>query len=42
MSVMLLAASQGTEIELRAEGHDAVAALDAIDALIANKFGESS
>ena len=42
MSVMLLAASQGTEIELRAEGHDAVAALDAIDALVANKFGESS
>ena len=41
MGVMLLAAGQGTEIELRAEGHDAKDALDAIDALIADKFGES-
>ena len=42
MGVMLLAASKGTEIRLRAEGEDARAALDAIDALIADKFGEGS
>ncbi len=42
MSVMLLAAGQGTEIELSAEGDDAMDALDAIDALIADKFGEST
>ena len=42
MSVMLLAAGQGTEIELRAEGDDAVDALDAIDELVADKFGETT
>jgi len=42
MSVMLLAAGQGTEIEVRAEGQDALDALNAIDALIANNFGETS
>jgi len=42
MSVMLLAAGQGTEITLTAQGSDADAALAALDALIADKFGESS
>ncbi len=42
MGVMLLAASKGTQIRLRAEGDDAGAALDAIDELIADKFGEGS
>ena len=41
MSVMLLAAGQGTELSLQAEGDDANAALDAIDTLVANRFGET-
>lgn len=40
MSVMLLAAGQGTQLVLRAEGADADAALAALDALVADKFGE--
>lgn len=40
MSVMLLAAAQGTQITLWAEGADAQAALDAIGTLVADKFGE--
>jgi phosphocarrier protein HPr len=41
MGVMMLAAEQGATITLRAEGPDADAALDALAALIAAKFGES-
>ena len=41
MGVMMLAAEQGAVITLRAEGPDADAALDALAALIAGKFGES-
>jgi len=41
MGVMMLAAEQGATITLRAEGPDADAALDALAALIAGKFGES-
>ena len=41
MGVMMLAAEQGAKITLRAEGPDADAALDALAALIAGKFGES-
>ena len=41
MGVMMLAAEQGASITLRAEGPDADAALDALAALIAGKFGES-
>jgi phosphocarrier protein HPr len=41
MGVMMLAAEQGATIKLRAEGPDADAALDALAALIAGKFGES-
>jgi phosphocarrier protein len=40
MSVMLLAAPVGTDIELRVEGTDEAEALLAICALINNRFGE--
>ena len=40
MSIMLLAASQGTEIVLRTDGEDEVEAMQAIEALIADRFGE--
>jgi phosphocarrier protein HPr len=40
MGVMMLAAECGASIVLRATGEDAEQALDAIAALIANKFGE--
>ena len=41
MGVMMLAAECGSTVRLRAEGHDADGALDALALLIANKFGES-
>lgn len=41
MGVMMLAAEYGATITLRATGDDAEAALDALCAVIANKFGES-
>jgi len=41
MGVMLLAAAQGTELDLIAEGADADDALAALSALISDKFGES-
>ena len=40
MGVMMLAAECGATLLLRAEGADAEAALDALDTLIKNKFGE--
>lgn len=40
MPVMMLAASQGTEIELIIEGEDENEALDALVALINDYFGE--
>ncbi len=40
MSIMLLAASQGTELQLRVDGDDEADALQAILALIADRFGE--
>ena len=40
MGVMMLAAECGASIVLRADGEDADQAIDAIAALIANKFGE--
>jgi phosphocarrier protein HPr len=40
MGVMMLAAENGATIVLRAIGDDAEAALDALTAVIANKFGE--
>jgi phosphocarrier protein HPr len=41
MGVMMLAAEFGATIILRATGDDAEAALEALAAVIANKFGES-
>lgn len=41
MGVMMLAASKGTTVILEANGDDANTALDALEELIANKFGES-
>ncbi|HEX4077831.1 MAG TPA: HPr family phosphocarrier protein [Rhizomicrobium sp.] len=40
MGLMMLAASEGSEIAIEAEGPDAVAALAAIVALAQAKFGE--
>ena len=40
MSVMMLAAGKGTELDLYIEGDDEQAALDALSELIANRFGE--
>lgn len=41
MGVMMLAAECGSTILLRAEGDDADAAIDALAALVAARFGES-
>jgi phosphocarrier protein HPr len=41
MGVMMLAAEFGATVVVRAEGEDADAALDALAALVAAKFGES-
>lgn len=40
MPVMMLAASQGTEVELVAEGADEQQAIEALEALINDYFGE--
>lgn len=40
MSLMLLAAAKGSDIELRAEGSDAEECLTALEELIQNKFDE--
>ena len=40
MSMMLLQASQGSEIELHIEGEDEKETFDAIESLINDKFGE--
>ena len=40
MGLMMLAASPGCCIEVSASGEDTVAVLDALEALIAGKFGE--
>ena len=40
MGVMMLAAGMGVEIEIETEGDDEQAALDAIVALINDRFGE--
>lgn len=41
MGLMMLAASQGTELELSATGKDEEAALAALAKLVADRFGES-
>ena len=40
MGVMMLAAGKGSKVKLEATGADADAALKALTALIANRFGE--
>lgn len=40
MSVMVLEATQGTELEIIADGDDAEEALAALESLINDKFGE--
>ncbi|MBM3263194.1 MAG: HPr family phosphocarrier protein [candidate division Zixibacteria bacterium] len=41
MGVLMLAAECGSSITIQAEGDDASAAVSAIVALVANRFGES-
>jgi phosphocarrier protein len=41
MGVMMLAAECGSTLEIKAEGPDAAEALDALEKLIEDKFGES-
>ncbi len=40
MGLLMLAASKGTEIDVMTQGRDAVALLDAIEDLVAGRFGE--
>ncbi|MGU3539313.1 HPr family phosphocarrier protein [Methylobacterium sp. A54F] len=40
MGLLTLGAAQGTSVAVTAVGSDAEAALDAIEALLANRFGE--
>ncbi len=40
MGVMMLAATCGTTLQLEADGNDAQAAADAMEALVNDKFGE--
>jgi len=42
MGVMMLAAACGSEVELEVEGDDAAAAAAAIQALVADRFGEGN
>ncbi|GAC1630936.1 MAG: HPr family phosphocarrier protein [Nevskia sp.] len=42
MGVMMLAAAQGSRITLATEGEDAVEAIEALAALIANRFEEEA
>jgi phosphocarrier protein len=40
MGLLMLAASRGTTIEIRTSGNQAEALADALEALVANRFGE--
>lgn len=40
MGLLMLAASRGTQIEVTTKGTDASALADAIEALVADRFGE--
>ena len=42
MGVMMLAAGLGSTIELETDGADEAAAIDAIEALFSDKFGEGA
>lgn len=41
MGVMMLAAARGSRIQVSAEGTDGEAALDALETLVRDRFGES-
>ncbi len=41
MGVMMLAASQGTKVLVEANGADEAEAMEAIEALVADRFGEA-
>jgi len=41
MGIMMLAAGKGTTLTLRAEGEDEQLALDAVEMLVNNRFGEA-
>ncbi|MCC0063097.1 MAG: HPr family phosphocarrier protein [Defluviimonas sp.] len=40
MGLLMLGASRGTSIEVATSGNDAVKLADALEALVANRFGE--
>lgn len=40
MGLLMLAASKGTSIEVQTSGSDAVALAEALEALVADRFGE--
>ena len=40
MGIMMLAAAKGSDLSIRAEGPDAEDALDAIETLVNDRFGE--
>jgi phosphocarrier protein len=40
MGIMMLAAAKGTELLLQADGPDADAALDALERVVNERFGE--
>jgi phosphocarrier protein HPr len=40
MGLLMLAASKGTSINVEARGPDAIALADALEALVADRFGE--
>jgi len=42
MGLLMLAAAKGTTIEVQTSGPDAEALADAVEALVANRFGEDS
>jgi len=42
MGLLMLAASKGSIIEVETSGQDAAALADAIDALVADRFGEAN
>jgi len=42
LGILLLAASQGTWLEVTAEGEDEVAAMEALVSLVSSGFGEES
>lgn len=41
LGLMTLAAARGTDLQVRAEGTDAEAALDALASLVGDRFGEA-